>query len=263
MNPLLEVNPSACVVVVGPSVSRSCLLEPPDCLKLSFHSFLNAGQEMLANERGCSLQHVKETSPEEIQAKLSERGLKRAWIHSHLALTGVQTLSTTPTMQLLLQLQNKGCKLIYSFYDTILDTIAGTEPVMLKNKELIEEWIDGKINGFLHIHGCHTMVSSIVLCSEQYDTQIKGSDSFAELKRFFRQKTLLFIGHETEHFNPLLSLMTQAFLNDDGIIKNPPLFVTCLLDIPNCFLHLPILVHEENLLQELIAISHEGSFVTG
>lgn len=263
MNPLLEVNPSACVVVVGPTVARSCLLDPPSYLKLTFHSFLKAGQELLkANECGWNMQDLEKTA-KEVDTELSKRGLRDKWIQSHLALSGVQTLSTTPTIQLLLQLQTQGCKLVYSYYDTILDTIAGTEPVLLSNAHQVEQWMNGKANGFLHLHGSHSMLSSIVLYTEQYNSLIKGSGLFVRLKELFRQKTFLFVGHETKQFNPLLSLLVKVFLDDDGIIKNPPLLITSLPKVPNCFLHLPITEHEENMLQELISISHEGSFVTG
>ena len=43
MNPLLEINPATCIVVVGPLVSRSCLSVVPDTLKLTYTSLIQAG----------------------------------------------------------------------------------------------------------------------------------------------------------------------------------------------------------------------------
>lgn len=268
MNPLLEINPGVCMVVVGPMVTRFCLSDTPPSLKLSYQTLIQGGLDLVSidDERGRLMQLAQDIDnfAKELTSVLERQGVQDQWLQSSLALTGVQTLTSTKTVQLLLNLQSKGCKLVYSFYDTILDTITGTKPILLSDTALLEQWLDGQANGLLHIHGIYNNSSSIVLHTNVYDKKVKEQALFLRLKEFFRQRTLIFIGHGDDGLNPLLTHMTQVFLQDDGIIRNPPLFLSSTtVTLPNCFIHLPISQYEESVLHEVIAIGSENNFIAG
>lgn len=268
MNPLLEINPGVCMVVVGPMVTRFCLSDIPPSLKLSYQTLIQGGLDLVSieDERGRLMQLAQDIDnfAKELTSVLERQGVQDQWLQSSLALTGVQTLTSTKTVQLLLNLQSKGCKLVYSFYDTILDTITGTKPILLSDTALLEQWLDGQANGLLHIHGIYNNSSSIVLHTNMYDKKVKEQALFLRLKEFFRQRTLIFIGHGDDGLNPLLTHMTQVFLQDDGIIRNPPLFLSSTtVTLPTCFIHLPISQYEESVLHEVIAIGSENNFIAG
>lgn len=288
MNPLLELNPGSCVIVVGPGLARTCLSggdggpdggERGPCL--SYMSLMRAGVSLLGEEQRGRLQEGLENgSPDaalELESSLASKSLRGKWLRESLTLPPSMHPHLSPTLELLLKLQEKGSRLVYTGYDTILDTVAGSRPVLLvapshPQSNSLSRWIKGSSNGFLHIHGCIScstdiQLQNIVLHQSQYQTVIKDSPFFLSLRELFRQRSLLFIGHETDSFNPLLSQMIKNFLEEDEVVKNPPIFMSSLPQskVPNCFLHLPISKHEEcHCLHDLINESKEGSsFLTG
>jgi hypothetical protein len=231
-------------------------------LKLSLESFLQVGLELVKNERGMS-EEERAVDAREIDILVTKNGLREQWIDAHLKLSGSQTLSNTPAVQILRKLQLQGCRLVYTHYDTVLDTIFGTEPIFLSDSAKLEQWMAGKLHGFLHLHGCHMDHSSLVLHSDHYDTIVKKTPLFLQLKKYFKQKSVIFIGHDNTRLNPLLPTAVQVFLDEEGIIKNPPIFVSSLPSLPESFLHLPILKSQENSINDIISTSNGNSFTTG
>lgn len=267
---LLEVNPGSCIAVVGPAVTRLCLSEIPDSVKLSHHAFIRAGTDLLGVDERGRLQELEEEGDwnsiaKELDYLLTEKKMKDQWIQTHLSLPGVHTQTTNPTLQLLFNMQRQGCKMVYTYYDNFLDTIGETQPVLLSDENLTEQWIQGQTEGFLHIHGCISNTASLVFHDSHYTSHVINQILFVKLKQLFLQRSVLFIGHDADYINPLLITMVQVLLQEEGVIKNPPIFLSSLTHslIPDCFLHLPLSKSDKTPLHELIVISKDSSFMTG
>ena len=273
MNPLLEINPDTCIVVVGPLVSRSCLSVPPSAsMKLSYQSLMLAGLEMVRlDERGRLedlFQVDLDAASEDICATLKRQGDFDKWITYSCSGLSASTVAASsqqpPILDLLLKMQSQGCRLVYTHYDNILDAVAGMLPILPTNEDHLEQWVSGHLKGFLHIHGHYSDIDSLVLHSSAYDTFMARESFFVRLKELFRRRTLVLIGHDPDHLNPLLAKMANAFLSDETTIRNPPLFVSSTTSpLPSCFLHLPITRVEEYFLQELLVCGPESSFIIG
>ncbi len=268
MNSLLEVNPETCIVIVGPLVSRLCLSVVPNSLKLTYMSLMLAGLDMVrVHERGQLeglFQGKLNAATEELCKILKEQGDLEKWLST---CSGLQSTSLTksqpPLLQLLLQMQSRGCRLIYTHYDNILDAVAGMIPILPTNDAHLVQWIEGHLNGFLHIHGHYSDVDSLILHSNAYETGLVKQNWFAQLREFFKRRTVILIGHDPNHLNPLLVKMVNVLLLDDNK-RNPPIFVSSTTNpLPPCFLHLPITEEEENSLHELMVCGPESSFVIG
>ena len=273
MTTLLEINPKACIIVAGPQITSSCLSPTYRELKLSYWSLISDGIERALQlcsddqERGRLLQSQPDSldaASREMASILSRHGALGAWMQDTFvtATHKIRTAHQTPLVQLMQTMQENDCRLVYTHYDSWLDTIFHTKPVLLANTAQLEGWIDGKEKGFLHIHGLFSEPGSVILhCQAQNFSQLP---SFCKLKELFRKRTIIFVGHETNHLSPLLANIAHIFLQDENSIKNPPLFMSSTLGhLPSCFLHLPILPHEESVLHELMVIGAEGNFSVG
>ena len=268
MNPLLEVNPETCIIIVGPLVSRSCLSVVPNSLKLTYKSLMLAGLEMVrVQDRGRleGLFQVNfDAASEELNKVLKEQGDLEKWISICSSLqSSLVSKNHPPLLQSLLQMQSRGCRLIYTHYDNILDAVAGMIPILPTNDVHLDQWIEGHLNGFLHIHGHYSDVDSLILHSTAYDTFLAEQNFFTRLQEFFKRRTIILIGHDPNHLNPLLIKMSNVLLLDDNM-RNPPLFVSSTTNsVPPCFLHLPITEREEDNLHDLLVCGAESSFVIG
>lgn len=294
MNPLLELNPESCIIVIGPSLARSCLPEGEGAgesgdrsLCLSYLSLMLAGASLLGKEQLGDLQgQLKNGDLDkalELESTLAGRSLRKKWLKESLTLSSTQDkrLSISEGLQLLLRLQEKGSRLVYTGYDMILDTVAGSTPVLIppddephhsSSSNILSRWIKGSTNGFLHIHGCISSKSetpsseNIVIHHSQY-APLVNSPLFIPLKELFRHRSILFLGHETDYFNPLLPQMIKILLGENEILKNPPILISSLQHskVPETFLHLQISKYEEShYLQELInETKGETSFISG
>ena len=283
MNPLLEINPATCIVVVGPLVSRSCLSVVPDTLKLTYTSLIQAGLEMVQlDERGRLEELVQvdlDAASKELTTVLKRQGDFERWITSSCA--GFTALFKSPSssqqqheqehqqqppqiLKLLLNLQASGCRLVYTHYDNILDALAGVIPILPINSDHLEQWIEGQLKGFLHIHGHYSDSESLILDSSAYESILARQGLFLRLREFFKRRTLILIGHDPDHLNPLLVALANTLLLDEKTIRNPPLLLSSThLSVPQCFLHLPISKAEENALHYLIVSGPDSSFIIG
>ncbi len=281
MNPLLEVNPETCIVIVGPLVSQSCLPVVPDSLKLTHKSLMVAGTQLVlaTDERGRLEELFQvdfDAASEELCTVLKRQGDLERWMSS-CCCTGVQSgmrittgspiVTPAPILQLLLKIQNEGCRLVYTHYDNTLDTVAGMIPILPTHGHHLDQWITGHLKGFLHIHGHYSDTDSLMLHSTTYDNLPSSRlTCFEQLRDLFRRRTLLFIGHNPAHLNPLLVKMVNTLLldNDETTVRNPPLFISSTTEpLPSCFLHLPIREEEEGCLEGLVVCGPETSFVIG
>lgn len=269
MNPLLEVNPDACIVVVGPLLSRTCLHVVPDSLKLTYSSLILSGLEMVHSEEREQLGQLCrdniDDAAEKICTLLRSLGHIETWIASNAGTPCNCIHRQSPLLRLLLEMQSQGCRLVYTHYDNILDVAAGMIPILPINDDHLEKWLNGQLKGFLHLHGHYSDVDSLILYSSIYDSILSSLNHFSKLQDFFKRRTVIFIGHDPNHLNPLLVRMTNTLLcNESDTIRNPPLFVSSMTPpIPSCFLHLPITILEEENFHLFMIPGPETSFVIG
>lgn len=269
MNPLLEVNPDACIVVVGPQLSRTCLHVVPESVKLTYSSLILSGLEMVRSDERGRLEELYQVSSdgaaEEICSLLKSLGHFESWITSNAGTPCSCTHRQSPLLQLLLELHSQGCRLVYTHYDNILDVAAGMIPILPTNADHLDQWIDGQLKGFLHLHGHYSDVDSLILHTSAYDSILSSWSCFTKLKDIFKRRTVIFIGHDPNHLNPLLVKMTKTFLRDDTeTIRNPPLLVSSMAPpVPSCFLHLPVTRLEEENFHLFMTCGPETSFVIG
>lgn len=264
---MLEINPGVCIVVVGPVVTSSCLSssshQTEQGLSLTYHSVLQEGLKLCDPVDRDRLQRLLETSIDavgsELDGILSSQNQQEEWMK--VCFQSGSTLHHTPIIQLLLKLQSQDCRLVYTHYDGLLDSLLGSKPVLLTDSPSLEHWITGRQPGLLHIHGHHQDPASLVLHSKAYATHLHRQLLSFHLKELFRKRTVVFFGHDTRHLNPLLVTMVEMLIKEDNCIKNPPLFLSSTaLSVPVCFLHFPI---SGGALQDLITAAPEKNFVIG
>lgn len=273
---LLEVNPSSCILLIGPHLTRSLLpTAASSTLTLSHHSLLRSGAELAEklspNQQGALLQQLATdpdaASRETVDILTAHDKQLEEWLRACCSAEdqALSTLRAAFVPQLLNSLQNRGCKLVYTYYDTLLDQALGSQTILPgRDAVTLLQWIEGKVTGLFHLHGVYSDVSSVVLHPSDYSTHLVKLPVFPQLRDLFRTRTIICLGHDSNYFNPLLTEFAHCFLEEEGIVKNPPLLLTSTsLPLPPCFLPLPVSSGEEVQLQSIIGIGEEGNFSSG
>lgn len=273
---LLEVNPSSCILLIGPHLTRS-FLPAATCstLTLSHYSLLRSGVELagkLNPKQQGSLLQLLATDPdaatrETMKILTGHEDKLEEWLKASCSAEDqtLPTLHAALVPQLLCSLQSRGCKLVYTYYDTLLDRALGSQAILpCGDAGTLMQWTEGRQAGLLHIHGVYSDISSMVLHPSDYRTHLAKLPVFTQLRDLFRSRTILCVGHDPEHFNPLLTEFTHCFLEEENVVKNPPIFLSSTsLPLPPCFLLIPISSREETQLQAIVGIGEESNFSSG
>lgn len=261
INPLLEVNPAACLFVVGPQLTAR---QPENNARaLSYRSIVEAGIAALQSSKVYSSKEekirdvriVKEEARrnlvlamQKIIHLLKQQGSYDTWIQTTFGAeesVDVENSSSSipDSIAHLLSLQSQGAMLACTQYDTLLDSMADTRPFTLRE---VNEWAEqgGKrikqhnsscrwtgnseehkpINGgFLHLNGVYTSLESIHLIDTESDPTISK-----QLREIFQRKLVIFLGFDGEYMDPLLpAFLSNLFLeNESGSLRNPPILLT-------------------------------------
>ena len=271
----MEVNPSSCILVIGPHLTSAVhRAAGPSTLTLSHHSLLRNGIHRVGriceNEEQRLLQLLDtdfNAAAKETVDLLARHGEQEEWLRMCCSTEAcaLPVLDIASPLQQLKSLQTRGCKLVYTYYDSILDTALNCSPIhSTGSAQKLLQWTEEEEAGILHINGTYSDPSSLILQSGDYGNRI-ASNSFSLLREFFRSKAIICIGHDPEHFNPLLSDFAHSFLEEDKIVKNPPLYLSSTVkSLPPCYLLFPITKMEENTqLHHIIGIGEESNFSTG
>lgn len=265
MEPLLEVNPPACIFVVGSQIASDMNATGSSfgygrTVQAAIAAALEAEQPFTAGEEelerlAVRLKEAYEREPS-LAARdavdvLKRRGRYELWLQrtfggfcdtamserrfrdtahpQEKSDPEARGLFSTPALKLLLHLQQRGALLVYTHCDTALDDIAGTAPVLVSDDARFQEWASGETPGFLHINGVYTKPDSVLLDVTDY-VQSLAKLMPASLKKIFRRRLAIFVGFgEEERADTfLLQKMLQAFYSDEGSgsVRNPPILLT-------------------------------------
>jgi len=147
MDPVLEVKPSACLLVLGPQVTAS--LESGR--QFSYESLLDAGVAFLqrhsltktgGRSNVAGVMEMKDfrkqgyvPSMQKVVKILKEKGLYSEWLEETLGGSKLHSLDFPDSLQWVLELKQMGAMLACSQYDTLLDDLAGVPPATLRSDD--------------------------------------------------------------------------------------------------------------------------------
>ena len=284
MNPLLEINPSDCVFVVGPQIAARYTTEngrgPPSGYRAAIEAGILSAQEVMSfaseeekQHHHQSLRDAYELDPaiaaHKVVEILEQHECYKEWLQKTFAPELCSEASpelADATVQHLLEMQKRGALLVCTQYDTFLDAVAGTNPVLLEDPVTFPKWADGEVQGFLHLHGVYSQPHTVRLDGTTYKKSLAESHptSFSALVELFKLRLVIFIGFDTKDFEPLVPYLLQTIYPDDSIARNPPILVTSSPSKSvSGFLQLRISQEEVHHLRDVISIGSEKNFSIG
>ena len=297
MNPLLEIYPPACLLLVGPQVaaesqqlqtwrSASKIANKGDGAPRSYRAIVEAGiqaaceilppnaSEKERKKRKRLLRDAYERDPtlaaDKVVEILKQQGCYVEWLQKTFG-SGEPTTPgamANPTLEHLLQLQSQGALLACTQYDTSLDLAASTTPILMRDGEAVKKWANREMSGFLHLHGVFSQPPSVQLSSVNYTQYLSESHpAFDTLQAVLRKRTLIFVGYDGDYFNPLILKLLKVVYPDDSSLRNPPILLTCDPPSPQAVLSSFLLfkVSKKEILQleESISPGSEKDFAIG
>ena len=300
MNPLLEVNPSACLFVIGPALTALWLSEHARHVPTSSKTFAESaisyagrsksvGENKLRNVRELCTKRPSLACHESVKL-LQNEGCFEDWLKQTFSIEEEGSTPPAPckSLQHLLELHEQGALLACTQYDTVLDAMACSTPVTVNDisnvtaagrSDLLKKWSQGsKEQKILHLHGVHTQAASMQTDISAYapdasNSAISSPTSRSLLKQVFLKRLLILVGLDGEHFDPLLNPVLQLLSKDDSLLKNPPILLTSDLQTPSLisreeqdvssFLQVTIRPEEMHNLQNVIASGSVKNFAVG
>ncbi len=288
-NPLLEVNPSACLFVLGPAAtgSKSCkeLLEAAT-------AFLQAHKKLSLSAKRKLLSEIKNADTTDVGAALQraidalrEMNIFLEW----LQLMFQDTTSPTPsppssrTLVQLCELQKQGAMLAC----TQLDSLPGTRQATLHDDDSFKTWLLGGGSDeevdvvsdesiiVLHLCGLYSQPRSI--WTREGSTPLSA---FGPLKKIMQERLVLFVGFNGEIQNrDVLNFLDNLYSQSTrGVFKYPPIMFTtsaghqrqkgsCKSDnnaaFSNDFLTLQVQEENEQSVGNLISCGSKKNFSVG
>ncbi len=243
-NPLLEVNPSACLLVLGAAAtgSKSCreLMEAATrylqtCKKLSF----SAKKKVIAE--------IKKADKTDVGAALQRavRILKEAdslseWLQ--LVFHEASPTPLSPTLEQCLELQKQGALLAC----TQLDSLPGTRQATLHDEDAFKSWLssdtaeeeeeyinvesdDGSI--VLHLCGIYTRLDTVWTGDEEDSArnyEPRHKNAFVKFKNILQRRLVIFVGFQGETQNRFVLNFINNFYTQstERVLKYPPIILT-------------------------------------
>lgn len=284
MNPLLEINPPECILVVGPKIAVCYATKDGKCPPSGYRAAIEAGilsaREIVpfASEEAKQHHHqlLRETceldpalAAHKLVEILKQHECFDEWLQKTFAAELCREASSkqpNATVEHLLELQKHGALLACTQYDTLLDAVAGTEPVVLEDSVAFQKWASGEAQGFLHLHGVYSRPHTVKLDGTTYKKSLAEScsTSFSAMAELFKLRLVIFIGFDTKDFDPLVPHLLQAIYPDDSIARNTPILLTTnpSKSLPG-FLQLGISQEEVHQLRDVISVGSEKNFSIG
>ena len=247
MDPTLQIDPERCVLVLGSQLAAAALaLSEGVPAALSYAMVIDIGvQKMLELEgvdtleeksrRQSLLLSAYELEPSFAASKvvdsLREHGVYHQWLNELFG--SLLTLPVHHTqggvVERLASLQEQGALLVYSYYDTILDVALSTPPVLLTDEEAVRNLIGRKSRGLLHVHGAYSQPNSVCCDCVNYRQLVGEASGAPLLKEACRNRNVIFIGFDSEFFDPFLTKFSRTFLS--GSTQSPPLLLSSLATV--------------------------------
>ena len=287
---LLEIYPPSCLLVVGPQVaiatenttgSSSNSNGFPYSYRATVEAGMRAAVEALPpdaseeEKKGQQrlLRDAYNLDPTLAAHKmteiLKERGCYADWMKKTFAEHVTTESQPNTTLQHLLNLQGNGALLACTQYDTCLDSAAGTNPVLMGEKEMFQKWADGEVPGFLHLHGVFSKPSSVQLDGVNYVNYLSESNptGYNTLREIFRKRTVIFVGYDSNYFDPLILTFLKVVCSDDSVLRNPPILLACDVPCPleamSSFLLFKVSKEELLRLEDTLSPGSEKNFAIG
>lgn len=232
MEPVVQVDPERCICVIGPQIAAQYLSATEQsagtAAALSYKGLVEYGiQRVLEAEHFASrdeklrretlLKHAYELEPVFAANKVVE-SLRSHGRYEHWVTEMFSSVRSTPavrgsnaTADHLLLLQDKGALLVYSHYDTVLDTALSCSPILLENEEAVRNWATRRTSGLLHIHGVHSLPATMKWDCVTYESSVGDCGGGKVLKELCKTKTVLFVGFDGDHYDPFLSKFASTF----------------------------------------------------
>ena len=146
---LLEVNPSSCILVIGPHLTSSVhQAASSSALTLSHYSLLRNGirrvGKIFENEEQRLLQLLDtdfSAATKETVNILASHGEQEEWLKMCCSTEACDF----PVLDRAKSLQSRGCRLVYTYYDNILDTALSCSPILpTGDAHKILQWTEGE-----------------------------------------------------------------------------------------------------------------------
>lgn len=217
----LELNPDRYLIVLGPQFATTLLsqLDYNEGPTLSYCDIVHAGIGVAAatmpNEADrTTFERLHKTAYEldplfayiKVSAKLRSLNLYDQWLRKSFECP--PGVSSTDSLQHLLELQKKGALLVYTHCDDTLDRAASLPPVLLEDAA---SWAKGEVPGFLHVHGIYSKPSSVKLDYDFYDN---SSHPYYEdgrvLCEYLKGRRALCIGFDSHRGDPLQAKFLES-----------------------------------------------------
>lgn len=248
MDPMLQIDPERCVIVLGSQLAAAALaLSEGVPAALSYAMVIDIGvQKMLELEGVGSLEEKSrkqslllsayELEPSFAASKvvdsLREHGIYQQWLKELFGSLLALPVHRTPggVVDKLRTLQEKGALLVYTYYDTILDTALNTSPVSLGDEEAVRSWGGHQTPGLLHVHGVYSQPDSVCCDCVNYRRLVGEASGGHILKEVCRNRSVIFLGFDEEFFDPFLSKFSRTFL---GSSHPPSLLLSTAAKFPS------------------------------
>lgn len=162
MDPVLEVKPSACLILLGPQLTAGLVNSKR---MLSFKTLLESAVKFLQQRgadngsmlaAGISLSELEQqgctASMQKVVQILRDKSLYTEWLQIALgSVSHTQSYDFPDSLQWLLELQQMGAMLACTQYDTLLDDLAGQKPAILCSNDLgFLKWLKSGGGGDAH-----------------------------------------------------------------------------------------------------------------
>jgi hypothetical protein len=117
-------------------------------------------------------------------------------------------------------LHNKGATLLTTNYDDLLERFCGLQRIGRSNKDDVQRFKRGDVDGVFHVHGSYHNPDEVVLDTKSY-YQVQNSDEVQNvLKTYLEYKTILFIGCGSGLEDPNFDTLLKWAAGRQGTIPN-------------------------------------------
>ena len=264
MNLSLEVNPAACLFVLGPIVtgSKSCRQLFDSALE-HLQSITDAGANRRKTNQLTKMGKSKVCPAlQKAVEMMKEQNCFSEWLNA----TFEQATSSTPSLSIpiqhFLELHKQGALLACVQMDTVIDSLAFSTPAILEDEVSFKSWSSNQIAqsadedqdvnvesnpleesagspAFLHLCGVYNRPESIhtrqVKLSQ--DSKIGSAPDSkddtpprprAMLKEILKKRLVVFVGFNDETQNPFILRFLDEFYSSEAQedLKNPPIMIT-------------------------------------